>query len=118
MKKLCPCLRKEEGIVLWWAGLRGAVGLLIAIEISETRKPGASFIARERTILVYVSVLTTATLVIFAPTIGWLLKKVGLLEVTLNQQQQDRYLKSILQEQSDKYALPTRTRLTMATFLS
>jgi hypothetical protein len=88
MKYFCPSLKPQEGLVLWWSGLRGAVGLLIAIEVSESKSADQDVVARERSVLLYVSALTVTTLGIFGPTIGWLNKFVGLTGTTITELQQ------------------------------
>lgn len=106
LKKSCPALTRKDFVVLWWAGLRGAVGLLIAIEVAETPRstsasPDGAPLVRQRTILLYVSSLTLVTLTFFAPTIGWLLRKLNMMKKAVSEEQQVAFLRCIVEKRCD-----------------
>jgi len=91
----------KDAIVMWWSGLRGAVGLLVAIEVAEkpfdtTTEEGLHQEERAEMILLFVSMLTVTTLVIFAPTISWLLRKLNMLDQTEVEHRRTTLLRALL----------------------
>ena len=86
----------KEAVVLWWGGLRGAVGLSLALSLQETAERGSrtasttddidQFVANR--FLAYTSIITIMTLVLHGPTTKPLMKFINILdeekEVELN----------------------------------
>lgn len=76
----------QEAIVLVWGGLRGAVGLALAVEVSNIKedRDGNPLSVEERDrrqhILFQCSMFATLTLLINAPTTGFVVKKLGLIQ--------------------------------------
>ena len=68
-------------------------------------------VARERSVLLYVSALTVTTLGIFGPTIGWFNRFVGLTGTTITELQQYDYLHNVLQPTEEPEHLPSRSEL-------
>lgn len=75
MKRSGYGLSVREAVILSWGGLRGALGLTLALMVSYTL-PIPEPIRRQ--VLFLTAGLVTLTLTINATTIGWLLKKLGL----------------------------------------
>lgn len=75
MKRLGYGLTQREGVILSWGGLRGAVGLTLALMVA-----GTSAFPEEigDQILFLTAGIVALTLVVNASSIGWLLKKLGL----------------------------------------
>lgn len=88
-------LSLRESVILTWGGLRGALGLTLALMVSYA--PGIPEDVRHQ-ILFQTAGIVTLTLTINATTTGWLLKKLGLrqepharqlLELSVKKQIQD-----------------------------
>lgn len=75
MKRSGYGLSIREAVILSWGGLRGALGLTLALMVSYTL-PIPEPIRRQTLFLT--AGIVTLTLTINATTIGWLLKKLGL----------------------------------------
>eukprot|EP00931_Biecheleriopsis_adriatica_P021027 TRINITY_DN13879_c0_g2_i1.p1 TRINITY_DN13879_c0_g2~~TRINITY_DN13879_c0_g2_i1.p1 ORF type:complete len:924 (-),score=156.68 TRINITY_DN13879_c0_g2_i1:406-3177(-) len=92
LRKMGYGLQWQEAAVMVWGGLRGAVGLALAVEMGNTSidKLGdaldADAIGRRKYILFQVGMFTTLTLVINAPTTGFWLRKLGLIRTTTMQE--------------------------------
>eukprot|EP00931_Biecheleriopsis_adriatica_P021028 TRINITY_DN13879_c0_g2_i2.p1 TRINITY_DN13879_c0_g2~~TRINITY_DN13879_c0_g2_i2.p1 ORF type:complete len:869 (-),score=132.59 TRINITY_DN13879_c0_g2_i2:80-2686(-) len=92
LRKMGYGLQWQEAAVMVWGGLRGAVGLALAVEMGNTSidKLGdaldADAIGRRKYILFQVGMFTTLTLVINAPTTGFLLRKLGLIRTSAMQE--------------------------------
>ncbi|KAL1522825.1 hypothetical protein AB1Y20_017794 [Prymnesium parvum] len=96
LRRTSPWLDAKDGLTLWWSGLRGAVGLLIAIIVVHTPTVEAAKAARQMCIFIYVATLTIGTMAIMAPTIGWLLHKLRKLDKTIDAKQQLDFVRAVL----------------------
>lgn len=72
----------REGVVLWWGGLRGAVGLSLALFLDEYGEQGVLPEGSSKKVLFYVIVTTVFTLTLNGPTTGRLMHAVGLVDRT------------------------------------
>ncbi|CAE8590570.1 unnamed protein product [Polarella glacialis] len=76
----------QECIMMVWGGLRGAVGLAMAVEVAtvtvdhQGNALDNDTMLRRKYIMLQVGVFTTMTLVINAPTTGWITRKLGLVK--------------------------------------
>ena len=73
----------EEGCVLVWGGLRGAVGLALALIVEQDNT--LDRVVRDR-ILFHVAGIAGLTLLINGTTCGWLVDKLGLTKVSTQEQ--------------------------------
>ena len=73
----------EEGCVLVWGGLRGAVGLALALIVEQDNT--IDRLTRDR-ILFHVAGIAGLTLLINGTTCGWLVDKLGLTKVSAQEQ--------------------------------
>ncbi len=78
MKRQQYGITPKEGIVLTWGGLRGALGLTLALLVFYT--PSIPETARHQ-ILFLTGGIVTLTLTLNATTMGWLLKKLNLTQI-------------------------------------
>ena len=78
MKRSGYGLSVRESTILSWGGLRGALGLTMALMVSYTFSIPEPI---RRQVLFLTAGIVTLTLTINATTIGWLLKKLGLAEI-------------------------------------
>lgn len=79
MKRSGYGLSKREAVILCWGGLRGALGLTLALMVSYTL-PIPEPVRRQ--VLFLTAGIVTLTLTVNATTIGWLLRKLGLTRVS------------------------------------
>lgn len=79
MKRLGYGLSKRESVILTWGGLRGALGMTLALMVSYT--PAIPEEIRHQ-ILFFTAGIVTLTLAINATTMRWLLNKMGLTQVS------------------------------------
>ncbi|MCH5306219.1 MAG: sodium:proton antiporter [Rikenella sp.] len=79
MKRSGYGLSKREALILCWGGLRGALGLTLALMVSYAL-PIPEPIRRQ--VLFLTAGIVTLTLTVNATTIGWLLRKLGLTRVS------------------------------------
>lgn len=79
MKRSGYGLSKREAVILGWGGLRGALGLTLALMVSYTL-PIPEPVRRQ--ILFLTAGIVTLTLTVNATTIGWFLRKLGLTKVS------------------------------------
>ena len=79
MKRLGYGLSKRESVILTWGGLRGALGMTLALMVSYT--PGIPEDIR-RQVLFLTAGIVTLTLSINATTMRWLLRRLGLIQVS------------------------------------
>ena len=70
----------KDATVLWWGGLRGAVGLSLALSLDEFGERGIIDEDVTDRFLLYVSVVTVMTLVINGPTTGALMKAIKIID--------------------------------------
>ena len=122
MKRSGYGLSVRESTILSWGGLRGALGLTMALMVSYTfsipepiqngRKRhhfamvSYTFSIPEpirRQVLFLTAGIVTLTLTINATTIGWLLKKLGLAKIPSSKLLLDYSVKEQLYEGSEKY---------------
>jgi len=73
-------LEFAEAIVLTWGGLRGAVGLALAMQVRQDRANGTLDIDDARRVLFYTGGIAFLTLVINATTCPFLVKFLGLVQ--------------------------------------
>ena len=78
MKRSGYGLSVRESTILSWGGLRGALGLTMALMVSYTFSIPEPI---RRQVLFLTAGIVTLTLTINATTIGWLLKKLGLAKI-------------------------------------
>mmetsp|Transcript_58289 Transcript_58289/g.138898 ORF Transcript_58289/g.138898 Transcript_58289/m.138898 type:complete len:1414 (-) Transcript_58289:78-4319(-) len=69
---------KADAIVMTWGGLRGAVGLALAISVNIDRADGAISQEDADRVLFFTAGIATLTLVVNASTSPWLVKFVGI----------------------------------------
>lgn len=79
MKRSGYGLSKREAVILCWGGLRGALGLTLALMVSYTLPIPESV---RQQILFLTAGIVTLTLTVNATTIGWFLNKLGLTGVS------------------------------------
>lgn len=79
MKRSGYGLSKREALILCWGGLRGALGLTLALMVSYTL-PIPETVRRQ--VLFLTAGIVTLTLTVNATTIGWLLRRLGLTRVS------------------------------------
>ena len=78
MKRMGYGLSRRESVILTWGGLRGALGMTLALMVSYT--PGIPEEIRSQ-ILFFTAGIVTLTLSINATTMRWLLNRLGLIHV-------------------------------------
>lgn len=100
MKRSGYGLSVRESTILSWGGLRGALGLTMALMVSYTFSIPEPI---RRQVLFLTAGIVTLTLTINATTIGWLLKKLGLAEIPSSKLLLDYSVKKQLYEGSEKY---------------
>lgn len=100
MKRLGYGLSKRESVILTWGGLRGALGMTLALMVSYT--PAIPEEIR-RQVLFLTAGIVTLTLSINATTMKWLLKRLGLTQVSTARTQMEHKIQSYLQESAEKY---------------
>lgn len=79
MKRSGYGLSKREAVILCWGGLRGALGLTLALMVSYTL-PIPEAVRQQ--VLFLTAGIVTLTLTVNATTIGWLLRRLGLTRVS------------------------------------
>ncbi len=79
MKRSGYGLSKREALILCWGGLRGALGLTLALMVSSAL-PIPEPVRRQ--VLFLTAGIVTLTLTVNATTIGWLLRRLGLTQVS------------------------------------
>ncbi len=100
MKRSGYGLSVRESAILSWGGLRGALGLTMALMVSYALAIPEPV---RRQILFLTAGIVTLTLTVNATTIGWLLKKLGLTKKPSSQLLLDYSVKEQLYENSKKY---------------
>jgi len=100
MKRLGYGLSKRESVILTWGGLRGALGMTLALMVSYT--PGIPEDIR-RQVLFLTAGIVTLTLSINATTMRWLLKRLGLVQASTARAQLEHKVQLYLQETAAKY---------------
>lgn len=100
MKKAGYGLTRRESFILAWAGLRGALGLTLALMVSYTLEIPEDI---RRQILLFTGGIVTLTLAVNATTMRWLLLKLGLTKVPSAKMLLDYSLKKQITDNSEKY---------------
>jgi len=99
-----------------WGGLRGAVGLAMALDVAGVTQDqqgnplDKSAVERRKYILFQVGMFTTLTLVINAPTTGIILKKLGLLSTSVQQELMHRNHEDTLASSTRDFYRSCRTQ--------
>ncbi len=93
-------LSKRESLILTWGALRGALGLTLALMVYNTPTIDAEV---RRQVLGLTAGIVTMTLIINATTIKWMLRKLGLIEVTPARQLLNAEVKAQLHNKSEEY---------------
>lgn len=100
MKKAGYGLTRRESFILAWGGLRGALGLTLALMVSYTLEIPEDI---HRQILLFTGGIVTLTLAVNATTMRWLLLKLGLTKVPSAKMLLDYSLKKQITDNSEKY---------------
>ena len=100
MKKAGYGLTRRESFILAWGGLRGALGLTLALMVSYTLEIPEDI---RRQILLFTGGIVTLTLAVNATTMRWLLLKLGLTKVPSAKMLLDYSLKKQITDNSEKY---------------
>ena len=100
MKKCGYGLTLRESVILVWGGLRGALGLTLALMVSYTLEIPEDI---RRQILLFTAGIVTLTLTINATTIRWLLLKLGLTKIPSAKMLLDFSIRQQIADSSDKY---------------
>lgn len=100
MKKAGYGLTRRESFILAWGGLRGALGLTLALMVSYTLEIPEDI---RRQILLFTGGTVTLTLAVNATTMRWLLLKLGLTKVPSAKMLLDYSLKKQITDNSEKY---------------
>ena len=97
MRKINYGLKAREAVVLSWSGLRGAVGLTLALVAFYT--PTIPIEIRHQ-ILFLTGGIVTLTLLINATTMGWLLKKMRMMPKSSSKELLEYNMKMIYQQRA------------------
>lgn len=100
MKRLGYGLSKRESVILGWGGLRGALGLTLALMVSNAL-PIPEEIRKQ--ILFYTAGIVTLTLTINATSTRWMLSKLGLTKIPSARILLDYSVRQRIRETSDEY---------------
>ena len=107
MKKCGYGLTLRESVILVWGGLRGALGLTLALMVSYTLEIPEDI---RRQILLFTAGIVTLTLTINATTIRWLLLKLGLTKIPSTKMLLDFSIRQQIADSSDKYLEKLKNR--------
>lgn len=107
MKRSGYGLNKKESIILTWGGLRGALGMTLALMVSYT--PAIPEEIRSQ-VLFFTAGTVTLTLCINATTMRWLLNKLGLIYVPTARTMMENKIQNLLHENSEQYFERLKTR--------
>ena len=97
MKRSGYGLNKKESIILTWGGLRGALGMTLALMVSYT--PAIPEEIRSQ-VLFFTAGTVTLTLCINATTMRWLLNKLGLIYIPTARTMMENKIQNLLHENS------------------
>lgn len=100
MKRMGYGLSKRESVILSWGGLRGALGMTLALMVSYT--PAIPESIRHQ-VLFFTAGTVTLTLVVNATTMRWLLNKLGLAQVSSARTLMDLNVRRHIRENAEKY---------------
>lgn len=107
MKRSGYGLNKKESIILTWGGLRGALGMTLALMVSYT--PAIPEEIRSQ-VLFLTAGTVTLTLCINATTMRWLLNKLGLIYIPTARTMMENKIQNLLHENSEQYFERLKTR--------
>lgn len=107
MKRSGYGLNKKESIILTWGGLRGALGMTLALMVSYT--PAIPEEIRSQ-VLFFTTGTVTLTLCINATTMRWLLNKLGLIYIPTARTMMENKIQNLLHENSEQYFERLKTR--------
>lgn len=107
MKRSGYGLNKKESIILTWGGLRGALGMTLALMVSYT--PAIPEEIRSQ-VLFFTAGTVTLTLCINATTMRWLLNKLGLIYIPTARTMMENKIQNLLHEDSEQYFERLKTR--------
>ena len=107
MKRSGYGLNKKESIILTWGGLRGALGMTLALMVSYT--PAIPEEIRSQ-VLFFTAGTVTLTLCINATTMRWLLNKLGLIYIPTACTMMENKIQNLLHENSEQYFERLKTR--------
>ena len=107
MKRSGYGLNKKESIILTWGGLRGALGMTLALMVSYT--PAIPEEIRSQ-VLFFTAGTVTLTLCINATTMRWLLNKLGLIYIPTARTMMEKKIQNLLHENSEQYFERLKTR--------
>lgn len=107
MKRSGYGLNKKESIILTWGGLRGALGMTLALMVSYT--PAIPDGIRSQ-VLFFTAGIVTLTLCINATTMRWLLNKLGLIYIPTARTMMENKIQNLLHENSEQYFERLKTR--------
>ena len=107
MKRSGYGLNKKESIILTWGGLRGALGMTLALMVSYT--PAIPEEIRSQ-VLFFTAGTVTLTLRINATTKRWLLNKLGLIYIPTARTMMENKIQNLLHENSEQYFERLKTR--------
>ena len=111
MKRMGYGLSRRESVILTWGGLRGALGMTLALMVSYT--PGIPEEIRSQ-ILFFTAGIVTLTLSINATTMRWLLNRLGLIHVPSARTLLDYKIQNHIHEESEKYFSRLKEREALA----
>lgn len=100
MKRMGYGLSKRESVILTWGGLRGALGMTLALMVSYT--PAIPEDVRSQ-ILFFTAGIVTLTLCINATTTRWLLNRLGLINTPSARIILENKIQKTIRENSEKY---------------
>ena len=100
MKKAGYGLTMRESFILGWGGLRGALGLTLALMVSYTLAIPEDI---RRQILLFTGGIVTLTLCVNATTMRWFLQKLGLTKVPSAKMLLDYSIKKQIADSTEKY---------------
>lgn len=100
MKHLGYGLSARESVILTWGGLRGALGMTLALMVSYT----PSIPEEIRTQILFLTAgIVTLTLSVNATTSSWLLQKLGLIQKPSAKSMVEKNVEATIYEASEKY---------------
>lgn len=100
MKRMGYGLSKRESVILTWGGLRGALGMTLALMVSYT--PAIPEDVRSQ-ILFFTAGIVTLTLCVNATTTRWLLNRLGLINTPSARIILENKIQKTIRENSEKY---------------
>lgn len=111
MSRLGYGLSIREAVILSWGGLRGALGLTLALMVSYAL-PIPEEVRKQ--VLFFTAGIVTLTLTLNATTTRWLLQKLGLVKVPSAKVLLDYHLREQIKNESEKYYERLRKRDALA----